>query len=288
MKPIKMLCSLITAAVLLFVSPFSVRAMEFDAEEAYESVFVIYSGNSVGSGFAVGTNCIVTNAHVISSTENIYVMSYGGQDYRGEILGMDESRDIAVLEVEGADFTYLPEAELSQMEIGDDVYAIGAPKAMAYTMTKGIISAKERRIGQNTYIQMDAAINEGNSGGPLLDRGGQVLGMNTLKLSDSEGIGLAIPIDVIYGFLNEIGISSEGTGDAGNTAQTAAPKDWESPEIPGSVQPEAKDGPDGIVYIAFGVAGVSLMGNVILIFMLVRKKKQDPSERTDFDIDIWE
>ena len=92
------------------------------------------------------------------------------------------------------------------MKTGDDIYAIGAPKGMAYTLTKGGVSAKERMIGNKSYIQIDAAINEGNSGGPLLNDAGQVLGMNTLKMSDSEGIGLAIPVNRICEYLKSLGI----------------------------------------------------------------------------------
>ena len=190
MKAIRVLLSLIMVMAVLLASTLSVSAIGFEAETVYESVFVIYSGNSLGSGFAVGENCIVTNAHVIGNEENITVITYGGAEHKATVLGINVYEDIAVLIVEDAVFPYLTIADTSTMKTGDDIYAIGAPKGMAYTLTKGGISAKERMIGNRAYIQIDAAINEGNSGGPLLNDAGQVLGMNTLKMSDTEGIGL--------------------------------------------------------------------------------------------------
>ena len=188
-KPVRVLLSLLMVAAVLFASTSSVSAIGFDAEKAYESVFVVYSGTSLGSGFAIGENCVITNAHVITDTDNIAIVTYEGTEYAASLLGINEDEDIAVLVIENAAFSYLMMANLSAVKIGDDIYTIGAPKGMAYTLTKGTISAKERIIREKSYIQIDAAINEGNSGGPLLNDSGEVLGMNTLKMTDSEGIG---------------------------------------------------------------------------------------------------
>lgn len=300
MKPIKVLLSLIFVVAVLFASTLSVYAIGFNAEEVYDSVFVIYSGNSLGSGFAVGKNCIVTNAHVVSSKRNIYVQSYAGDEYQATIIGLDESKDIAVLAIEGVNFAYLPIADISTTKIGDDVYAIGAPKSMAYTLTKGVISAKERIVGRNSYIQIDAAINEGNSGGPLLNDSGQVLGMNTLKMSDSEGIGLAIPANVICEYLNELGIELDSSGNVVNevslpTEDTTEPTQSNSDDKTQNDKPSSESESISVItYVAFAIAGVSLIGNMVLFILLIYQKKKnlnlkyDPKERTDFDIDVWE
>ena len=129
MKPIRGFLFLISAVTMLFASVISVRAIGFEAETIYESVFVIYSGNSMGSGFAVGENCIVTNAHVIGSKRQITVATYGGAEYRASLLGMDEKEDIAVWIVKDAAFPFLRIADLTTMKTGDDIYAIGAPKS---------------------------------------------------------------------------------------------------------------------------------------------------------------
>lgn len=300
MKPIRVLLSLIIVVAVLFASTLSVGAIGFEAETAYESVFVIYSGNSLGSGFAVGENCIVTNAHVIDNPRSITVETYGGTKYKASVLGMNEQQDIAVLIVKDAQFPYLDIADLSTMKTGDDIYAIGAPHGMAYTLTKGGISAKERMIGNQTYIQIDAAINEGNSGGPLLNDAGQVLGMNTLKMSDSEGIGLAIPVSRICEYLKSLGIELNTNGNVVDSV--TIPEETNPSDTQPGGNDESKEPSDdhdeqrtpAITYIAVVIAALSLAGNVVLAVLLIHEKKRstvvpyDPSERTDFDIDILE
>lgn len=300
MKPIRGLLSLIIVVAVLFASTLSVSAIGFEAETVYESVFVIYSGNSMGSGFAVGENCIVTNAHVIDNRKQISVITYGGTEHKAMLLGMDEKEDIAVLIVKDVEFPYLPVADLSTMKTGDDIYAIGAPKGMAYTLTKGGISAKERMIGNRSFIQIDAPINEGNSGGPLLNEMGEVLGMNTLKMSDSEGIGLAIPVTRICEYLNSLGIELNTNGNVLDSVpvpeETTPTTSENSGENNEDDQPQnyQEDKLPVLTYIALSVAGLSLIGNIVLAILLIYQKKKnitlqyDPRERTDFDIDVWE
>lgn len=299
MKPIRVLLSLLMVAAILFASTLSANAIGFDAEKAYESVFVVYSKSSLGSGFAIGSNCVITNAHVIDDANNITITSYGGTAYTAVPLGIDWDEDIAVLVIADADFPYLTMAEPSAAKIGNDVYAIGAPKGMAYTLTKGTISAKERIVGDKRYIQIDAAINEGNSGGPLLNDTGEVFGMNTLKMADSEGIGLSIPADRIESYLKSLGVETDKNGNvpaALPLPDTAAPVD-DPPDTDNSEKPEPQQEAHGLptaAYVVIGVAAASLLGNIVLSILLIYQKKKnltlkyDPSERTDFDIDIWE
>ena len=189
-------------------------------------------------------------------------------------------------------------ADYKSLNTGDDVYAIGAPKSMAYTLTKGVISAKEREIGKYKYIQTDAAINEGNSGGPLLNDEGNVIGINTLKMSDSEGIGLAIPMTVVCDFLKSLNIELDENGNVSETIVQEITNE-------GKDNPSEKDKDNDknknnvvktplIVTILLIALCVSVAGNIVLIILLVfqRRKnlnlKYDPRERTDFDIDILE
>ena len=308
MKPIRVLLSLVIVVAVLFASTLSAAAIGFEAETAYESVFVIRSGNSMGSGFAMGANCVVTNAHVIGNPKNITVETYGGARYQAFVLGMDEQLDIAVLVVPEAQFPALQPAV--EFKTGDDIYAIGAPKGMAYTLTKGGISAKERVVSGQTYIQIDAPINQGNSGGPLLNDAGQVLGVNTLKRSDSEGIGFAIPITRVCEYLKSLGVALDATGNVvGNPGGSPQPStdstegtdptnhqeesksDENHPEYP---NPEVPDNTSTIAAVAVIVAALSLATNVVLAVLWIHERKKsvaapyDPSERTDFEIDIWE
>lgn len=115
-KPVRVLLSLLMVAAVLFASTSSVSAIGFDAEKAYESVFVVYSGTSLGSGFAIGENCVITNAHVIADTNNIAIVTYEGTEYAASLLGINEDEDIAVLVIENATFPYLMMANLSAVK----------------------------------------------------------------------------------------------------------------------------------------------------------------------------
>ena len=304
MKPFKVLIALMIVAAISFASISSVAAIEFVAEEKYESVFIICSGDALGSGFALGGDCIVTNAHVIDDPDNVEVWSYDGEKHQAQVVGMDKRQDIAVLVTPGTQFPVLQVADSATMDTGDDVYAIGAPKSMAYTLTKGVISAKERVIGGQTYIQTDAPINEGNSGGPLLDASGRVLGMNTMKMDDSEGLGLAVRMEDIHGYLQQLGITLDGDGNvSGNVSDSVQPpSEGEGVTAPTEQEPRDEDegqprraqssGASAVVYV---VAFASIVLNVILGILLICRKREaqpvqllDPRERTDFDIDILE
>ena len=307
MKRRKMILSWIIVLAVLLASTLSVQAIDFVAEEKYESVFVISSGNSLGSGFALGSNIIVTNAHVLDNPNRVQVKCYDGTKYTATVLGMDEDQDIAVLGISGAQFPVLKIADVAAMTTGSDVYAIGAPKSMAYTLTKGVISAKEREVGRYTYIQTDAPINEGNSGGPLLNAAGEVLGMNTLKMLDSEGIGLAIPVTQICAYMRSLGIPLDdngnvsgevnGTGDSGRIPEESQEQTEPAPNTPDLAPDNSGNRTPGISAITVVIAAVamfSIMLNIILVIVLIGRKSKpanvtyDPSERTDFDIDILE
>ena len=298
MKLQKVLLSIICVVAVLLALPLSASAIGFTAEEKYNSVFVVTSGNSLGSGFAVGENCIITNAHVLDNPNDIALTTYAGEKHTAYFVGYDQDKDIAVLGDKDAKFTPLTIADYKTLNTGDDVYAIGAPKSMAYTLTKGVISAKEREIGKYKYIQTDAAINEGNSGGPLLNDEGNVIGVNTLKMSDSEGIGLAIPMTVVSDFLKSLNIELD---ENGNVSETIVQETKDE----GKDNPSEKDEDNDknkndvvktplIVTILLIALCVSVAGNIVLIISLVFQKrknlnlKYDPRERTDFDIDILE
>ena len=296
MKLQKVLLSLICVVAVLLALPLSASAIGFTAEEKYNSVFVVTSGNALGSGFAVGENCIVTNAHVLDNPNNIVLTTYAGETHSAYLVGYDQDKDIAVLGVKDAKFTPLTVADYKSLNTGDDVYAIGAPKSMAYTLTKGVISAKEREIGKYKYIQTDAAINEGNSGGPLLYDEGNVIGVNTLKMLDSEGIGLAIPMTAVSDFLKSLNIELDENGNVSETIiQETKEDEKDKPSEKNDDKGQEKSlTPPLVVTILIFALCCSVAGNIVLVILLVFQKrknlnlKYDPRERTDFDIDILE
>ncbi len=155
---------------------------------------------ALGSGFIINKDgTVVTNNHVIQGAEDIYVSVNGEKEYEAEIIGADPLSDIAVLKIKSEDVFYpVKFGDSDTARVGDWVIAIGNPFGLGGTVTSGIISARNRSIGLSRYedyIQTDASINSGNSGGPLFDMNGDVIGINTAILgqSGSIGIGFSIP-----------------------------------------------------------------------------------------------
>ena len=156
---------------------------------------------ALGSGFIIDAKgIVVTNNHVIKGAEDILVRVNGGKEYKVTIIGSDPLSDIAVLKMETKDkFIPVKFGDSDKARIGDWVIAIGNPFGLGGTVTSGIISARNRTLNLSRYedfIQTDASINQGNSGGPLFNMDGDVIGINTAILSPtgaSSGIGFAIP-----------------------------------------------------------------------------------------------
>jgi S1-C subfamily serine protease len=164
-----------------------------------------------GSGFAVdyqGSSYIVTNNHVVDGVSNITITFSDGNSYSATVKGTDPNRDLAVL-TSGAPATeFHPLTVLSSPQavtVGEQVYAIGSPFGLSGSLTVGIVSQVGRTITESTstqisipdVIQFSAAINPGNSGGPLLDSKGEVIGITTAAVSNSQGLGFAIPASTI-------------------------------------------------------------------------------------------
>jgi len=154
----------------------------------------------VGSGFIIESNgLILTNAHVVEGANTIYVTLTDKREFKAKLLGMDKRTDIAVVKIEARDLPKLPLGDSSRVRVGEWVLAIGSPFGLENTVTAGIVSAKSRDTGDYLpFIQTDVAVNPGNSGGPLLNTAGQVIGINSQIFSRSGGymgISFAIPID---------------------------------------------------------------------------------------------
>ena len=174
-------------------SPFEDMFKEFGAPQERKSA-------ALGSGFIIDAKgIVVTNNHVISDAEDIIVRVNGDKEFKAKVIGADPLSDIAVLQLETNEkFTPVKFGNSDKARIGDWVIAIGNPFGLGGTVTSGIISARNRSIGLSRYedyIQTDASINSGNSGGPLFDMSGDVIGINTAILgrNGSIGIGFSIP-----------------------------------------------------------------------------------------------
>ncbi len=167
--------------------------------------------NSLGSGVIVDHDGhIVTNHHVIANADAIRVQLADERVADARIVGRDPDTDLAVLRIELKDLPVAPLGRSDTLHVGDVVLAIGSPVGLSQTVTHGIVSATTRSLGVATFedfIQTDAAINVGNSGGALIDTSGGLVGINTAIIAKNlgvEGIGFAIPVDLVRGVLADI------------------------------------------------------------------------------------
>jgi serine protease Do len=163
-----------------------------------------------GSGFFISSDgYAVTNNHVVQDAENVHVTTDNGKTYSAKVIGTDPRTDLALIKVGGNDFPYVKFAETTP-RIGDWVLAVGNPFGLGGTVTAGIVSARGRDIGSGPYddfIQIDAPVNKGNSGGPTFDVDGNVIGVNTAIFSPSGGsvgIAFAIPADTVKSVIAQL------------------------------------------------------------------------------------
>jgi len=200
----------------------------FDVERLYErespGVVTVISGEGLGSGFVIsGSGEILTNAHVVTTgtgarirpSSQVYVKFADGNQVAARIVGFDPNADVALLRINPAGLTLrpLPLGSTANLKVGAPVAAIGSPFGEEQSLSVGVVSATQRSIDSLTgfkiegAIQTDAAINHGNSGGPLLDASGRVLGINSqIESSSGEGagVGFAVPIDVVRNSLGQL------------------------------------------------------------------------------------
>lgn len=162
-----------------------------------------YKRQGLGSGFIMTEDgYVVTNNHVIDKADDIEVVLQNGDKYEAKVVGKDPKTDLAVLKFEpdqDIQAVTFGDSDSDSLRIGDWVIAIGNPFGLGYTVTAGIVSAKGRSLGLGVYddfIQTDASLNPGNSGGPLFNLKGEVVGVNTAIVARGQGIGFAIPIDL--------------------------------------------------------------------------------------------
>ena len=175
------------------------------------------TGVSSGSGFILTEDgYVITNAHVVEGASNVKVTTFDGESYTAQVCGTDSTNDVAVLKVETTGLDAVTVGSSDNLIVGDQVVAIGNPLGdLTSTMTVGYVSAKDRDVTTDgttiNMIQTDAAINSGNSGGPLFNMKGEVVGITTAKYSGSsssgatiEGIGFAIPIDDAMALVSDL------------------------------------------------------------------------------------
>jgi len=175
-------------------------------QNSLKSVVSVLTDKGQGSGAIISRDReVVTNYHVIYGARVVNVLDYDKVIYKTKLVGYDIDHDIAVLEiVSNETFERLDFVDSDKVKVGESVVALGNPLGLAFTATQGIVSA--RRVGSdgNEYIQVDVPINPGNSGGPVIDASGNIIGIANFKISGAEGVGFAIPSNVVEEVVNNI------------------------------------------------------------------------------------
>ncbi len=181
------------------ISEIDVQSSDFSAivEDVVKAVVSIKTNKGQGSGVIFDSRgYVMTNKHVIEGITSAQVMDYDSNTYSISIVGLASNVDLAIIKINSDNtFNYLNFADASDIKVGERVIAVGNPLGLSFSVTEGIISGLDRVIDETgvKYIQTDVPINPGNSGGPLINNQKKIVGINTLKLLDTEGLGFAIP-----------------------------------------------------------------------------------------------
>ncbi|HVZ64546.1 MAG TPA: Do family serine endopeptidase [Lacunisphaera sp.] len=191
--------------------------------------------SGLGSGVIISSDgYIITNNHVVEEADELKVLLNDEREYTAKVIGTDPKTDVAVIKIDADKLPAATLADSSKLRVGDVVFAIGNPLGVGQTVTMGIVSATGRRVhildevaGYEDFIQTDAAINQGNSGGALIDARGRLVGINSAILSTSQGnigIGFAIPINLASNIMNSlIETGTVSRGYLGVSTDTLAP-----------------------------------------------------------------
>lgn len=289
--------------MLILIFPKNIYSIGFEAEETFKSVVVVHTLFSVGSGFAIGNDCIITNAHVIDDSKHVKLSVYMDKEYDADVLIKNSNLDIAVLRIKNKKLKPLEIADYLDLPIGEEVYAIGSPNDMRYTLTKGVLSAKDREMEGKRYIQTDTPINFGNSGGPLLNNNGEVIGVNTLKIFNAEGIGLAIPMQKVEEFLDENQIVIDNNGNLVGEYEYKNIEESQDEDDSNTESGINKNIKTELLYIKIGIGIILFLQILLFIIFAIDKKTKSKTlkknkknkknynakkEDYDFEIDIEE
>ncbi len=281
-------------ALVLVSAPICGSAINFDMENICDSVVVVHSSGSMGTGFAISDSLIITNHHVVDTTTRYTIETRDGSLLAGKLLGSDETQDLSLIEVAGGNLATIPlTADIPPL--GTDVYAVGSPQGLGFTVSRGILSTADRVVDGIHYIQTDAAINPGNSGGPLLNEAGQVIGVNNMKVADADRISLAVPMSAVVSFLESLGMDVTMTDTIyPDMAETAGSIIVQSSGVEGGTQESYEQYSNSLRnqyndilktiqrenrILLGGVIVIAVLCFIFMLVMLSQKEKLRTSER---------
>jgi len=282
--------SVLLTAALPLLSSLAYADLTAAIETADQAVLTVRAGDSEGAGFVINTDgYAITNAHVISRGGQVEVRLADKRVVAAKVVKRDDARDLAILKLEATNIPNVQFASAKTLKPGAEVAAIGAPLGLEHSVTKGVVSSLERTIEGKPFIQIDAALNPGNSGGPLVNAKGQVVGVNTKVASQAQNVGFAIPSDDVLKFLDGAKVSynavlapaAEGEGKASAAPEKAAPPEGKgaAPEgkpAPGSGKVELAPDQPGLPLplplwkLALMVVGVSVVVSFLTTLLVLR------------------
>jgi len=231
------------------------------------------SGKSVGAGFLVNPDgLLVTNKHVVGAEHTVSVELLGDHSYQGEVIYADPKYDLALVQLPIHNFPVLTFGDLAKLKKGDTVIAIGTALGQPHTVTRGIISNLDIAVKEQHYLQTDAALNPGNSGGPLLDERGHVIGVCTAMVKNAQSVGLAVPISDVLAMLERRGVAV--VAELGNSKIALKP-DGAAADSGGHVLPRGITPP--VAYAILG--GVVLVLGLVITRQILRRRRRRLRER---------
>ncbi|MGE5398679.1 MAG: S1C family serine protease [Chitinophagales bacterium] len=245
-------------------------------------------GSSIGTGFLISPEgYALTNAHVVSDNKQVGIKLANGETFTADVMASNQNEDLALLKLPVKN---LPTLRLGSGKVteGEQVMAIGAPYGLDYTVTRGIVSTVNRELYGKRVIQTDAALNPGNSGGPLINANGEVIGINTAIVYSSNGLGFAIPVQRINSFLTKEHIAADVNLENGRAVQGVKPLTKTHVKL-GDQNPSSKKDAQDVDWklIAWSIAGVLVIGIGIVIWTIIRGRKNAAELGNDLnDIDI--
>jgi serine protease Do len=179
-------------------------------DDSVNAVVTIKTDVAQGTGFIITEDgYIVTNAHVLSGGHRVWALTSNQQTIEATFVGYDSELDVALLKISG-DYNYLDLDDSDNVQVGEKVIAIGNPLGLQFSVTEGIVSGIHRTgiNNRDIYIQTDASLNPGNSGGPLINKRGNVIGINNFKVGDGESLGFALESNYLGSAINSISMKS--------------------------------------------------------------------------------
>jgi serine peptidase DegS len=283
------------AVVSIYTRSIETQPVSDDAQERFGLKYLYRMRQDLASGVLLSDDgYILTNHHVIALVRNIRIALWDGRIVPARIVGSDPATDLAVLKINLTGLPTAPVAENPEVRVGDVVLAIGNALGLSHTVTMGIVSATGRNelrsLLYEDFIQTDAAINAGNSGGALINTNGELIGINTRNLDSAQNIGFAIPIGIAQNVMNQIiEYGSVRRGWLGVSLRDTNPitqPDGSRIQRGVSVQEVVKDGPAWTAGIRPGDVIVSLDGETVVDInrFLFTISQRDPGSQVELTV----